>query len=143
MWPRFEYRAYYSPVYVGHPYHYYPDHTNAMVRWVPEHTPTGAVIVTPSRWQHFAFYGRRKVVLLNALTARDWKRLVSGAAVYFVEDIHVAVRPEIVESLKRKLGNDGIDLDPVGRVKVFSPEKDDTVIRAYRAVWAMPGGRVP
>ena len=133
LWPRFAYLTYYSPVYVSHPYHHYPDHTNAMVQWVRENTPTTAIIVTPSRAQHFLYYGKRDVVILNLLTPAHWSALVSERPVYLVEDRDVAVKPTIIESLKEKLGQEGIVFKAVGAVEVFTPEKGDTMVRVYLA----------
>ena len=133
MWPRFAYLAYYSPVYVGHPYRQYPDHTNAMVRWVQAHTPRDAVIITPSRSQHFFYYGQRDVAILDAMDGTDWERLVSTRKVYLVEDRHLAVQPGERDLMKRKLEEKGIALAPVGSVIVFTPERGDTELHAYLA----------
>lgn len=131
-WPRLAYLTYYAPAYVVSPYHNYPDHTNAMVRWVRDHTPEDAVIVTPSRSQHFYYYGKRDVVVLDMLKGEQWKSLVARRPVYLVEDNKLAVHAEQVDVLKRSLYDVGMRLEPVGSVPSFSPEVGDTVMHAYR-----------
>ena len=143
VWPGFAYLTYYSPVYIGHPYHHYPDHTNAMVQWVREHTPTEALIVTPSRAQHFFYYGKRDVVVLNALTAARWSTFVSERPVYLVEDKYIAARPAVIESLSRELREEKIVLNLAGVVKIFSPEKGDISLRVYRAMKVRTDGNTP
>jgi hypothetical protein len=131
-WPRFGYLAYYAPAYVASPYHNYPDHTNAMVQWVREHTPHDAVIVTPSRSQHFFYYGKRDVIVLDALNAEQWRDLVAKRPVYVVEDNKLAVRAEQVASLKRLLADLDFHVETVGTVPSFNPEVGDTAMHAYR-----------
>lgn len=131
-WPRFGYLAYYSPAYVASPYHNYPDHTNAMVQWVREHTPHDAVIVTPSRSQHFYYYGKRDVIVVDALNAEQWKGLVAKRPVYLVEDNKLAVHSKQVDSLKRSLLDLGLRVETAGSVPSFSPESGDTAMHAYR-----------
>lgn len=131
-WPRLAYLTYYSPAYVARPYHNYPDHTNAMVQWVRDHTPENAVIVTPSRSQHFYYYGKRDVVVLDALNVENWKDLVGRRPVYLVEDNKLAVHSEQVDALKRSLHEIDMNVETVGSVPSFSPEAGDTAMHAYR-----------
>lgn len=131
-WPRFVYLAYYSPVYVAHPYRNYPDHTNAMVRWVREHTPDDAVIVTPSRAHHFFYYGERNVIVLDELSGDQWKDLVAKRPVYLVEDNRLAVQSDKTDSLKHWFRTLDLCLETVGAVPSFSPEAGDIAMHAYR-----------
>ncbi len=132
-WPRFAYLTYYSPIYIKYPYHHYPDHTNAIVQWVRENTPATALIVTPSRAQHYFYYGQRDVAILAGLSPSDWSNRVSRRPVYLVEDRYIALNPAAMESVRRLLGWEGITLKVVGTVEVFTPERGDTSVRIYLA----------
>lgn len=131
-WPRFVYLAHYSPVYVGRPYHNYPDHTNAMVRWVQANTPQDALVVTPSRAQHFFYYARRDVCVLDTLTPEDWARHVGVRPVYFVEDRDLALRPQTAQALGGTIQKVGLQLVEAGRVEVFTPEAGLVHMLAYQ-----------
>jgi len=131
LWSRLGYLTYYSPVYVKYPYHNYPDHTNAVVQWVRENTPQTALIVTPSRAQHFFYYGNREVVIMSAMSLSDWMSSVAKRPVYLVEDRNVAVNSAPMETLKKKLDLEGITLRVAGGVEVFTPERGDIVLHIY------------
>jgi len=131
-WSRLGYLAYYSPAYVKRSYQNYPDHTNAVVRWVAANTPTTALIVTPSRAQHFYYYGHRDVSILDTLSTDDWVQHVQQRPVYFVEDKNLALRSEQVDALRATLGERQLRLVTSGYVEVFTPEAGTTKVRAYR-----------
>lgn len=131
-WSRLAYLSYYAPAYVARPYHNYPDHTNAMVRWVQAYTPPNALVVTPSRAQHFFYYASRAVCVLDALTPQDWTRHVGVRPVYFVEDRDLALRPEAVQVLRKTIARIGLELVEAGRVEVFAPEAGLVYMRAYQ-----------
>lgn len=138
-WPRLAYLTYYAPAYVASPYHNYPDHINAMVQWVRDHTPEDAVIVTPSRAHHFYYYSKRAVVVMDtfvpaALKDEQWKDLAAKRLVYLVEDNKLAVHAEQVDVFKRSLHDVGMRLEPIGSVPSFSPEVGDTVMHVYQIV---------
>ncbi|MBI3490307.1 MAG: hypothetical protein HY047_00665 [Acidobacteria bacterium] len=132
IWSGFAYLTYYSPAYVARPYHNYPDHTNAMVRWVTTHTPEDALIVTPSQASHFFVYGHRAVCVLDTLTVGDWNSHVSRRPVFLVEDKNLALHPEVISSLRGRLSEGGLQLAGVGDIEVFTPEAGLTTVRVYR-----------
>ena len=140
IWSGFAYLTYYSPAYVGHPYHNYPDHTNAMVRWVTTHTPEDALIVAPSQASFFFFYGHRAVCVLNVLTIHDWAAHVATRPVFLVEDKNLALHPEIIKALRGRLAVGGLQLSVAGDIEVFTPEAGLTTVRAYRAEPAVAAG---
>ncbi|MEQ1729651.1 MAG: DUF6798 domain-containing protein [Vicinamibacterales bacterium] len=132
LWPRFAYLAYYSPAYVAWPYRNYPDHTNALVAWVREHTPDDALIVTPSRVHHFYYYGRRAVVVADMLPADRMVEIAGTRPVYVVEDRQTAQDPHSLDRLKGEVQARGFTLAEAGGVDVFTPERGLVHVRAYR-----------
>ncbi len=132
VWPRLAYLAYYSPAYIARPYHNYPDHTNAMVQWVAAHTPHNALIVTPSRAQHFFYYAKRDVVVFDPPRLGEWTRFVRQRPVYLVEDRALALRPDVLAELREQLTDAGFRLMPAGSVVVFTPEAGDTTVHLFR-----------
>ncbi|MDA1303395.1 MAG: hypothetical protein O2999_03715 [Nitrospirae bacterium] len=133
-WPRFGYLAYYSPAYVMRSYRNYPDHTNAMVRWVREQTPADAVIITQSRPHHFFYYGKRDVIVVDEVKPEQWKVLATKRPVFLVEDNNLAVQPEQVDLLKHSLRELDVRLETVGSVPTFSPKRGNTTMHAYRVI---------
>ena len=132
LWSRLGYLAYYSPVYVNSPYRNYPDHTNAMVQWIRRNTPRNALIVTPSRSQHFYYYGERDVSIANTLSTDDWVGHVRQRPVYMVEDRSVALSEEYIASLRKMLSEEQLQLSESGYVEVFTPEAGMIKVAAYR-----------
>lgn len=131
-WSRFAYLAYYSPVYVAHSFHNYPDHTNALVAWVREHTPPDALIVTPSRVHHFYYYARRDVGVVDAIPAGNWAGLAASRPVYVIEDRVLALDPHGLDRIRGDLASWSLRLSEAGAVDVFTPERGIVPVRAYR-----------
>ena len=132
LWSRLGYLAYYSPVYVSSPYQNYPDHTNAMVQWVRANTPQDALIVTPSRSQHFYYYSGRDVSIADTLSIADWVGHVRQRPVYVVEDRAVALSQEYITTLRRTLAEKQLELRRSGHVEVFTPEAGTIKVNAFR-----------
>jgi hypothetical protein len=132
LWPRFAYLAFYSPIYNVRPYHNYPDHTNAMVKWVKENTPRDAVIISPSRVQHYYYYAKRDAMWLSMLAQNRLLTLAANRPVYLVEDNQAVENPAAINTAKRMIVNAGLTYEAVGYVDVFNPVRGEGGMHVYR-----------
>jgi hypothetical protein len=134
--PKIAFAAHYAPVYQLFPYKNYPNHINALTKWVEANTPENSVIfVTSAQPYHFYYYAKRKVVTFPNVKSEVVRKIYKQKMpIFIVEDHEATYNPDMINTVKEIVGKLGLKYKIVGKVPLFSPRIGETIMHIYRVL---------